>query len=161
MCCTQLAGNTGRKSYTQNRHLCTIAQLCLAISSQLRHVWTIGKNLLNSNISSRCPHNMANLIGPCISGWNRSASLGTPENLNGFRVLASTVATLLNGRQPNFARCLAVSWACTLLPPNGILQRAKFTLRPSLALSYIGSVTARHLSSGREPNFAACYKEWN
>jgi len=33
------------------------------------------------------------------------------------------------------------------------LPGAKFTLRPpSLALSYIGSVTARHSSSGREPN---------
>jgi len=48
-----------------------------------------------------------------------------------------------------------------LLPPDGILPRAKFTLRPSLALSYIGSVTARHSSIGRQPNFAACYKEWN
>jgi len=33
------------------------------------------------------------------------------------------------------------------------------TLRPSLAFSYIGSVTARHSSSGRQPNFAAWYKE--
>jgi len=31
------------------------------------------------------------------------------------------------------------------LPSNGILPSAKFTLRPSLAFSYIGSVTARHL----------------
>jgi len=70
--------------------------------------------------------------------------------------------------QPNFARSLAVSWAGTLyihfwglLPPDGILPRAKFTLCPSLALSYIGSVTARHSSSGRLPNFAVWYKEWN
>jgi len=41
------------------------------------------------------------------------------------------------------------------LPRNGILPGAKFTLRPSLALSYIGSVTAGHSSSRREPNFAA------
>ena len=27
----------------KNRHLGTVAQLCRAISSQLRHVWTIGK----------------------------------------------------------------------------------------------------------------------
>jgi len=38
---------------------------------------------------------------------------------------------------------------------NGIMQGAKFTLRPSLVLYYIGSVTARHSSSGRQPNFAA------
>jgi len=41
------------------------------------------------------------------------------------------------------------------LPPNGILPSAKFTLRPSLAFSYIGSVNARHSSSGDQPNFAA------
>jgi len=41
------------------------------------------------------------------------------------------------------------------LPPNGILPGAKCTLRRSFALSYIGSVTARHSSSGRQPNFAA------
>jgi len=28
-------------------------------------------------------------------------------------------------------------------------------LRPSLAFSYIGSITARHSSSGRQPNFTA------
>ena len=62
----------------------------------------------------------------------------------------------LTGGQPNFARSLAVSWADTLyihfwglLPPNGILPPAKFTLRPSFAFSYIGSVTAWHSSSVR------------
>ena len=34
------------------------------------------------------------------------------------------------------------------------LPGAKFTLRPSFAF-YIGSVTARHSSSVRQPNFAA------
>jgi len=51
MCCTRLAENTGRKNDAKIRHLRTIAQLCPAISLQLRHVLTIGKNLLNSNIS--------------------------------------------------------------------------------------------------------------
>ena len=36
--------------------------------------------------------------------------------------------------------------------PNGILSGAKFTLRLSLAFSYIGRVTARHSSSGRQPS---------
>jgi len=54
-----------------------------------------------------------------------------------------TAATSLNGGQPNFARCLAVSWAGTLyihfrgiLPRNGILLCAKFTLRLSCVLLY-------------------------
>ena len=47
------------------------------------------------------------------------------------------------------------------LPRNGILTDAKFTLRPSLAFCYSGTVTARHSSSGHQPNFAACDKERN
>ena len=37
-----------------------------AISSQLRHVSTIGKNLLSSNMSSTCPLNMVN-FGPLVA----------------------------------------------------------------------------------------------
>jgi len=58
-------------------HLGTIAQLYRPISSQLRHVSTIGKNLLNSNVSPTCPHNMVNLIRP-TSGWDPLASLRYP-----------------------------------------------------------------------------------
>ena len=47
------------------------------------------------------------------------------------------------------------------LAPDGILPRAKFTLHPSFAFSYIGSVSTRHSSSGRQLNFAEWYKEWN
>jgi len=44
---TRLAENTGRKNRQKNRHLGTIAlaQLCRAVSSQLRHVSTIGKKM--------------------------------------------------------------------------------------------------------------------
>jgi len=42
-----------------------------------------------------------------------------------------------------------------LLPPDGILPRAKFTLCQNLAFYYIGSVIAQHSSSGHQPNFAA------
>jgi len=71
----------------KNRHLGTIAQLCQAISLQLRHVSTIGKNLLRSNISPTCPHNMVN-FGP-LAPEILSLVWGTPGTLNGFRVLAS------------------------------------------------------------------------
>jgi len=69
----------------KNRHLVTIAQLCRAISSQLRHISAIGKNLLSSNISSTCSHNMAN-FGP-LADEIVSLVWGTPANFNGFRVL--------------------------------------------------------------------------
>ena len=46
MWCTRLAGNTGRKNDAKNRHLRTIAQPSRAISSQLRHMSTIGQKLV-------------------------------------------------------------------------------------------------------------------
>jgi len=60
----------------------TIAELLRAISSQLRHMSTIGKNLLNSSICYTCPHNMVN-FGPLTAeiGWQ---VWSTPANFNGF-----------------------------------------------------------------------------
>jgi len=93
MCCTRLAANTGRKNDAKNRHLGTIPQLCCAISSQLRHVSTIGKNLLSSNISSTCAHNMVNF--GLLAAEIASGVWGTPATFNSFRVLAA----LLHGSQ--------------------------------------------------------------
>jgi len=42
----RLAENTGCNKVAINRHLGTVAQLCRAISLQLRHVSTIGKKLV-------------------------------------------------------------------------------------------------------------------
>jgi len=72
------------------------------------------KNLLNCNIFSTSPHNIVN-VGPLMAEIG-SAVWDTTANFNGFRMLASliTAPTSLNGGQPNFARCLAVSWAGTL-----------------------------------------------
>jgi len=69
MCCTRLAGNIGRKKSPKIRHLGTIAQFVgLYVPNKARI--DNGKNLLNSNISSTCPHNMVN-IGPLTAeiGW--------------------------------------------------------------------------------------------
>jgi len=89
MCCmcTLLAGNAGCKKSPKICHLGTIAQLRPAISSQLRHVSTIGKkNLLKCNISPICPHNMVN-FGPLMAEVH-FGTWGTPANFNGFRILA-------------------------------------------------------------------------
>ena len=45
-CCTRFPENTGRKKSPKIRPLGTITQLCQAISSQLRHVSTIGKTAI-------------------------------------------------------------------------------------------------------------------
>ena len=92
MRCTRLAENTGRKKVAKNRHLGTIAQLCRAISSQLRHVLTIGKNLLSSNTSSVCSDNMVNFGLTAEICWRVS---GTPANFNGFRFLAALLHSFL------------------------------------------------------------------
>ena len=87
-------------------HLGTIPKLCPAISSQLRHVSTIGKNLVKEqyllhNPHVICPHNMVN-FGPlaaeiCWRVW------GTSANFNGFRVLAAFMHGITIGHQVNFA----------------------------------------------------------
>jgi len=80
----------------KNGNLGTIAQLSWAISSQLRDVSTIGKKLLSSNMSSRCPHNMVN-FGPLVAEIG-SGVWGTPTNFNGFRVFAALLhGTLAEG----------------------------------------------------------------
>ena len=48
---------------------------------------------------------------------------------------------------------------CGLLTSDGILPSAKFRLLYAQVLR--SAITARHSSSGRQPNFAAWYKEWN
>ena len=57
------------------------------------HINNRKKNLLSSNISSRCPHNMVN-FGPLVAEIGLPV-WGTPVNFNSFRVLAA----LLHGSQ--------------------------------------------------------------
>jgi len=82
-----LAANTGRKKVAKNRHLGTIPQFRRAISSQVRHVSTIGKNLLSRNTSSTCPYNMVN-FGP-LAAEIVSLVWGTQGNFHGLRLLAA------------------------------------------------------------------------
>ena len=103
---------------------------------------------------------MAN-FGPLAAEINLPV-WGAPSNFDGFRVLASLLhrrrSTEVNQTlhyvwpSPGLVRYIYILVA---LAHNGILAGAKFTLCPSLALSYSGSVIARHCSSGRQPNFAA------
>jgi len=60
------------------------------------------KNLLSSDISSTCPHNMVN-FGP-LAAEIVSLVWGTPDNFNGFRVLAALLhGTLVVGVSQNAA----------------------------------------------------------
>ena len=67
-----------------------------SISSELRHLSTVGKNLLNSNTSSACPDNMVNF--GLLTAEIHWQVWGTPANFNGFRVLAALLhGTLVEG----------------------------------------------------------------
>jgi len=108
----------------KNRHLRTITQLCRAVSSQLRHVSTIGKNLLRSNISPTCPYSMDNL-GP-LAAESVSLVWGTPADFNGFRVLAALL----------HSQTAALNRGCHLYSAG----------RPSRwALAHISSIDFTHL----------------
>ena len=86
----------------KNRHLGTIAQPCRAISSQLRHVSTIGKKLVKQQY---LPH-MSPQYGELLltSGWDRFVSLRHPCKFQRVSRLGRVTARhCSSGRQPNFA----------------------------------------------------------
>jgi len=80
----RLAGNTGRKNDTKMAVWAPFATKA-CINNR--------KNMLNNNISSTCPHNMAN-FDP-LAAEIGSGVWGTPANLNDFRVLAELLHTTL------------------------------------------------------------------
>jgi len=136
-------------------HLGTVAQLCRAVSLQLMHVSTVGKKLVKQqyliHVSSQYGEPRP------TNRWNRFRSLGHPSKFPRFRVLPSL---LQRRRWPEASQTLHDVWLspglvhCIYIfggssPLDGILPGAKFTLRPSRVFSCIGSITARHLSSGR------------
>ena len=87
----------------KNRHLGTIAQVCLAVSSQLRHVSAVGKKIVKQQYLLHMPYNMANfsvLAAEICSGLK-----GIPANFNGFRVLAALLhGTLVVGASQTLRR---------------------------------------------------------
>ena len=132
--------NTGRKYSPKIRHLRTIAQLCRTISLQLRQISTIEKNVLNGNLSSTCTHNMVN-FGPLAAetGWR----VGAPQQIStAFASWLRYCTDVAQRRSTNlwtmFGRLLGwftiYTFGGGLLPHNGILPGAKFTLHPSLKL---------------------------
>ena len=153
--------HTARWKYrTQKSPKIAIWAPCATFSgypSQPRHVSTIEKkNLLNSNISSICPHNMANfcrLTAEICSGvW------GTPHPNKvqrvshlGFVIAATSLKEANKTLQDMFGRLLGWYTIYTFL--GGSCPLTKFcrlqnSLRPSFAFSCFGSITARHLVVG-------------
>jgi len=86
----------------KNRHLGTIAQMCRAISSQLRHISTIGKKLVKQQYVLQMSSQYGELRP--TNGWDRFGSLGHSSKFQRVSRLGSITARQWNSeRQPNFA----------------------------------------------------------
>jgi len=107
MCCTWLAGNTGRKKSPKLPICSPSHNLSGYIFAIKAHIDNQKKIVKQQYISSTCLHNTAN-FGPLKAEIDLPVS-GTPANLASF-----TAATSLTRSQPNFARSLSVYWAGTL-----------------------------------------------
>ena len=85
----------------KNRHLGTIAQLCRAISSQLRHVSTIGKKHVKQQYVLQMSPQYGELRP--TNGWDRFGSLGHPYEFQRVsRHGSDTAQNSSSGCQPNF-----------------------------------------------------------
>jgi len=91
--------------------------------------------LLNSNIFFSCPHNMIN-FGPLMAEIGQQI-WGTPANFNRFRSWLHYCTDIAQGRSTKLCmmfghllRWYTVFTLLGILPPDGILPGAKFTLRP-------------------------------
>jgi len=82
--------NIGRKTDAKNRHLGTIALLCRAMSSQWRHVSTIGKKLVKQQYVLHMSPQYGEPWPP--SGWDRSGSLRHPCKFQRVSRLGSVTA---------------------------------------------------------------------
>ena len=71
----------------KNRHLGTIAQICWVISSQLRHVSTIGKKLVKQQYLLHMSLQYGELS--ILEAEIVSLVWGTPANFNGFHIFAA------------------------------------------------------------------------
>ena len=102
MCLTWLTENTGLENYSKNSHLCTIAQLCRAISLQLWHVSTIGKKLVKQQYLLYMSPQYGELLP--TSGWDHFVSFGHPCKFQRVSRLGSVTAWHSSTeRQSNFA----------------------------------------------------------
>jgi len=156
MCCMQLAKNSECKNSPSAHHRTTSSGYIFA-----RHVSTIGKNFLNSNIMSLQYNELQS-----TNGRDRWQAWGTPSKFQrvshlGFVTAPMSLNQTLHDIWPSPGLVHHIYIFRGLFPPNGILPGAKFTLLPSLAFSCIDSVTAQHSNSGRQPDFVARDKEGN
>ena len=124
--CKYRTQNSRQKS-PSGHHRTTLTGYILATKARIDN---LKKNLLSSNISSRCPHNMVNF--GLLAAEIVSLVWGTPANFNGFRILAA----LLHGTP-----ALGVSQTC------GVDQRAPPIFGKAVITLGIGPHSSFHFIS--------------
>jgi len=113
-------------------------------------VSTIGKKLVKHNISSTCIHIMVNFGPTGFASWLLYCSDVAHRRPTKLRTMFS--------RLLGWYYVYIFGDSCPLMEICQMLIYCVQVLRSPILH---GSVTARHSSSGREPNFVAWYKEWN
>jgi len=109
MCCTRLAEIQDAKVH-QKFAICAPSGYIFAI----KHVSIDNrKKLVKQQYLLHTPHNMEH-VGPLAAdiGWRVWVTPGKFQRVSRLRFV--TAPTSVNEDQPNFARCLPVSWAGTL-----------------------------------------------
>jgi len=112
-CCAQVTGNTGSKRLPKNRHRGTIAQLCRAISSQVRHVSTVEKKL----VKQQCLPYMSSQYDELrpSSGWDLLALIQLiPSDYYSVREKILTVVPC-TPKFSKFPRMASSSWLVVAL----------------------------------------------
>ena len=147
MCCTRLAGNTGRKKSPFWHHCTTLSGYVFGTKACIDN----RKTLVKQQYSSTCPDNMANFgllrAEICWRVW------GTPANFNGFHVFAALLhGTLVVGVSHNFAALNRgrhlYSAVCSIVPwwggPGGTEARSLGLLLPSVLWHcWLGHLTCK------------------
>jgi len=113
MCCMRLAGNTGPKKIAQNslseHHRTTVSGYIVATKACVDS----RKKLVKQQYLLHM-HPQYGELRP-TGGWDLLVSLGHSSKFQPVSHLSfATAPTSLTGDQPNFARCLAISWTGTL-----------------------------------------------
>jgi len=153
--------NTGRKKEAKGQHLSTIAQRCQAVSSQLRHVSTVGKKFFKQQYMLHMSPQYGELRP--TNCWDGFVSLGHPANLNGFRILPSL---LQRRRSAEAKQTLHDVW-----PSPGLVHYI-YIFEASCPLAELCPTSnfcvllywQRYCAALHQrawPGFAAWYKEWN
>jgi len=117
MCCKRLAGNTGRKNDAKKspseHHRTNLSGYFFATKACIVNR---KKNLLSSNISSRCLYNMVNFCPVTAEiDWR---AWGTPSYFNGIMSWQRYCTAVSSGRQPNIAALNRGRHLCSTGPPS-------------------------------------------